>query len=69
MAIVNENVLDNQLEIVNKKMQEYEQDLFAKIDDKIKALDLDFTTNKKETMVNIVRNKFHRHILIACIMS
>ena len=53
MAIVNENVLDNQLEIVNKKMQEYEQDLFAKIDDKIKALDLDFTTNKKETMVNI----------------
>jgi len=32
---VNENVLESQLEIVQKKIKEYERTLFSKIDEKI----------------------------------
>ena len=51
MMAINSNVLDNQLDIVKKKMDYYEETLFTKIDEKIKLIKFDFETNKKEIMV------------------
>ncbi|CAI2384608.1 unnamed protein product [Moneuplotes crassus] len=50
MMAVNENVLDSQLDIVKKKMNEYEETLFNKVNDKIKLMNFDFETSRKETM-------------------
>lgn len=51
MMAVNENVLDNQLDIVKKKMTDYENTLYTRVDEKVKLMNFDFESNKKETMV------------------
>jgi hypothetical protein len=72
MMAINKQVLESQLEIVHKKMSNYENELFTKIENKIKLINFDFEANKRETLVryfhNFHKNKF-RLIQMFCIMN
>ena len=59
MMAVNDTVLEHQLEIVNKKMQTYEEDLFKKIDDKVKFLMFEFEHTNSQISVT-----YHIFIII-----
>jgi hypothetical protein len=52
MRAVNETVLESQLDIVNKKMKKYEEELFQKIDNRVKMLNFEFENHKRETSVS-----------------
>lgn len=54
MMAVNETVLESQLEIVNKKMQQCENELFNKINDKLTDVMSQFESVKSQTFVSIV---------------
>ena len=51
MSLVHQSVLDSQLEVVNKKMKQYEQEIFEKVDEKIDRIGLNFQRYKGETQV------------------
>ena len=68
MMAVNETVLEHQLEIVNKKMQKYEDELYKKIEDKVKILMFEFDHAKSEISVGF-RIYYYRLIEITFTMS
>lgn len=70
MRAVNETVLEAQLEIVNKKMKKYEEELYLKIDNRVKMLNFEFENHRRETSVGLRGNEgVFRAMSAVCIMT